>query len=176
MRIARGHGRALFLAVASVALVSACSSPPASPSAGAASPAASPAGSSVAGISVTGAWIRNSTAVTGTLAGYLVITNNGTAADTLLKAVSPIARTVQLHETVSVPAMPSASAVGGMMTMVEVPQVEIPAGATVEFKPGGYHLMFMDLIGTLTTGQTVDLTLTFANAGPITVKAEVRAQ
>lgn len=202
MRIARGHGRALFLAIASIALVSACSSSAASPSAGAASPSAS----SVAGISVSGAWIRNSTAVTGTLAGYLVITNNGTAADTLLKAESPIARTVQLHETVSVPAMPSASAmggagspvpsampsasamggmssaapsgsgVGGMMTMVEVLQVEIAAGATVEFKPGGYHIMFTDLIGTLTTGQTVDLTLTFANAGPITVKAEVRAQ
>ena len=215
MRIARGHGRALFLAIASIALVSACSSSAASPSAGAASPAAS----SVAGISVTGAWIRNSTAATSTLAGYLVITNNGTAADTLLKVASPIARTVQMHETVSVPAMPSASAMGGsgsampsavpsasgmgamssaapsgsamsgmspampaasgmggMMTMVEVPRVEVPAGATVEFKPGGYHIMFRDLIGTLTTGQTVDLTLTFANAGPITVKAEVRAE
>jgi periplasmic copper chaperone A len=46
----------------------------------------------------------------------------------------------------------------------------------VEFKPGGYHIMFMDLVGTPTAGQSVDLTLTFANAGPITVKAEVRAQ
>ena len=72
--------------------------------------------------------------------------------------------------------MPSGSGMGGMMTMVEVDKVEIPAGGTVEFKPGGYHIMFMELAGTFTAGQTIDLTLTFANAGPITVKAEVRAQ
>ena len=62
------------------------------------------------------------------------------------------------------------------MTMVQVDKVEIPAGGTVEFKPGGYHIMFMDLVSTPATGSTVDLTLVFAKAGSITVKAEVRAQ
>lgn len=194
MRTARGHGRTLLLTIASLALVGACSSSAASPSAsvGPASSAAS------GGISVTGAWVRNSTAMTGALAGYLVITNSGSTADTLLKASSPAAKTVQLHETVPVSpmpsastgdmasampspsgmgsVMPSASGTSGMMTMVEVDKVDIPAGGTVEFKPGGYHIMFMDLTGTLAAGQTIDLTLTFANAGPITVKAEVRAQ
>ena len=200
MHIVRGHGRALLLAIASLALVGACSGAAASPSTPASHGSPAAPGTSGGGIAVTGAWVRNSTAMTGVLAGYLVITNSGTAADTLLKASSPAARTVQLHQTVSVPPMPSASGgamgsampspsgmgmgsampsapgTGGMMTMVEVASVDIPAGGTVEFKPGGYHLMFMDLVGTLTPGQTIDLTLTFAKAGPITVKADVRAQ
>lgn len=203
MHIVRGHGRALLLAIASLALVGACSGAAASPSTPASHGSPAAPGTSGGGIAVTGAWVRNSTAMTGVLAGYLVITNSGTAADTLLNVSSPAARTVQLHQTVSVPPMPSASGgamgsaipsapgtggmemgsampsapgTGGMMTMVEVASVDIPAGGTVEFKPGGYHLMLMDLTGTLTPGQTIDLTLTFAKAGPITVKAEVRAQ
>ena len=77
------------------------------------------------------------------------------------------------------PSMAMGSAVaspGAMMTMVEVQSVDVPPGGTVEFEPGGYHVMFLDLNGTPATGSTVDLTLVFANAGPITVKAEVRAQ
>jgi hypothetical protein len=134
--------------------------------------------------------------MTGALAGYFVVTNGGSTADTLLSASSPIAKTVQLHETkmVDASAMPSASGMGGMsaepsmamgsampssggmMTMVEVKSVDVPAGGSVAFKPGGYHVMFMDLTGTPATGSTIDLTLTFAKAGQITVKAEVRAQ
>ena len=183
MRIVRGYGRILLLATLVLALVGACSG-----SAATASPA-------TGGIAVTGAWVRNSTAMTGALAGYFTITNGGATADTLLSASSPAAKTVQLHETVPVASMPAPSGMGGMaspaaspamgsampssggvMTMVEVSKVDVPAGATVEFKPGGYHLMLMDLAGTLTAGQTVDLTLVFAKAGSITVKAEVRAQ
>ena len=186
-------GRISVLALAATALVAACAG-------SAASPATSPA-SSGGGITVTGAWVRNSTAMTGALAGYFVVTNSGPGADTLLSASSPIAKTVQLHETkmVDASAMPSASSgmggmgsampsagmggmgsampsSGGMMTMVEVKSVDVPAGGTVEFKPGGYHVMFMDLTGTPATGSTIDLTLTFKNAGAITIKAEVRAQ
>ena len=186
MNRTRGIGRILVLAHAAVALVAACSGSAASPAA---------AGG---GITVTGAWVRNSTAMTGALAGYFVITNAGSSGDTLLSASSPIAKTVQLHETkvLDASAAPSASSgmggmasaapssamgsampsSGGMMTMVEVKSVDIPAGGTVEFKPGGYHVMFMDLNGTPATGSTIDLTLVFAKAGPITVKAEVRAQ
>jgi copper(I)-binding protein len=172
LRATNGFGRVLLLVATALALLSACSGAAASPS---------------GGISVTGAWIRSSTAMTGALAGYMVITNNGPEADTLLSASSPIATTVQLHETVTVTPAPDASGMGamgsampssgsGMMTMVEVPKVDIPAGGTVEFKPGGYHVMFMDLTGTPTAGQSVDLTLVFAKAGSITVKAEFRTQ
>ncbi|MFN8631277.1 MAG: copper chaperone PCu(A)C [Chloroflexota bacterium] len=188
MQPIRGFARTLLLAAAVIALVSACSSS-----------AASPAASSAAGITVTGAWVRNSTAMTGALGGYMVIKNNSATPDTLLSASSPIAKTVQLHETKMVEgsAMPSASGMGGMggmsaepsmamgsampsgggmMTMVEIKSLDIPANGTVEFKPGSYHIMFMDLVSTPAAGSTIDLTLTFKNAGAITVKAEVRAQ
>lgn len=183
MHAFRGLGRALLL-VAVTTLVAACSG-----SSATAAPSAAPSG---AGIAVTGAWVRNSTAMTGALAGYLVIASGG-AADTLLSASSPIAKTVQLHETKAVQASPAAStgmggmgsampsamassSMGAMMTMVEVDKVAIPAGGTVEFKPGGLHIMFMDLVSTPAAGTTIDLTLVFEKAGSITVKAEVRAQ
>jgi len=125
-----------------------------------------------------------------------VVNNGGAAADALLSASTPIAKTVQLHKTVVMgsaappassagmggmgSAIPSAASSagtgsGGMMGMVPVDRVDIPAGGSVEFKPGSYHLMIMDLTGTLAVGQTVDLTLVFEKAGTITVKAEVRA-
>jgi copper(I)-binding protein len=166
--------RPALVAATLLALVAGCTGSAASPG---------PSG----GISVTGAWIRATTLSTGTLAAYFVITNNGPQADTLLSASTPLAGTVQLHETVTVTPAPGASggmgsmgsampAGEGMMTMVEVPSVDIPAGGTIEFKPGGYHVMLMDLQGSPAVGQTVDLTLVFAKAGPITVKAELRNQ
>ena len=44
----------------------------------------------------------------------------------------------------------------------------------LEFKPGAYHLMLMQPLHTLKAGDKVELTLTFANASPITVQAPVR--
>jgi copper(I)-binding protein len=44
----------------------------------------------------------------------------------------------------------------------------------VTLEPGGYHLMFMNLTGTLQAGSTVQIELTFEKAGTITVAAEVR--
>ena len=51
----------------------------------------------------------------------------------------------------------------------------MPAGGTVSFAPGGYHVMLMNLVAPLEVGQSVPVTLTFATAGEITVNAEVRA-
>jgi copper(I)-binding protein len=52
--------------------------------------------------------------------------------------------------------------------------LEIRPGATVELKPGGYHLMFMDLKEPLKEGQTLKGTLTFEKAGSIDVEYMVR--
>jgi copper(I)-binding protein len=63
-----------------------------------------------------------------------------------------------------------------MSGMHPVPRLEIPAGATVELKPGGYHLMLMEVAdGAIEVGKTVTLELTFEKSGKITVQAEVRA-
>jgi len=59
--------------------------------------------------------------------------------------------------------------------MRAVDRLEIPAGETVSLEPGGYHIMLLDLASPLEEGSTVELTLTFENAGELVVTAEVRA-
>ena len=140
---------------------------------------------SAGGIKVTGAWARSSPARASAGAAYLVIENPGSAADALIGASSPAARTVEVHETVDLgsaaPAgsgMPAASggmSSGGMMGMRKVDRVEIPAGGRLELKPGSYHLMMIGLTRDLKAGDTIELTLTFEKAGEMKVTAEVRA-
>jgi copper(I)-binding protein len=66
------------------------------------------------------------------------------------------------------------SDMGGTMTMQEVARVEVPAGETVAFEPGGYHVMLFDLAEPLVAGETFEMELTFENAGTVTVEVEVR--
>jgi copper(I)-binding protein len=63
---------------------------------------------------------------------------------------------------------------GAMMSMREVPEIALPAGATVELAPGGLHLMLIDLVEDLGPGDTFELTLEFEQAETVTVTAEVR--
>jgi len=126
------------------------------------SPTASP-GAAVPAIS--GAWVRPPQGMDRPAAGYLVITG-GAQADALLSAASPVAAKVELHET----SMDSS----GMTGMHPIGRLEVPAGGTVTLQPGGYHLMFMELTGTITVGGSVEIRLTFEKAGVVTVQAEVR--
>jgi copper(I)-binding protein len=59
--------------------------------------------------------------------------------------------------------------------MRAVPSVSIPAGKTVTFAPGGYHIMLTGLKQPLIAGQSFPLTVTFAHAGPVTVEVKVQA-
>jgi copper(I)-binding protein len=61
-----------------------------------------------------------------------------------------------------------------MAGMSDIDHLDIHAGETVELKPGGYHIMLMDLIRDLAVGDKVQLELTFESAGKVTVEAEVR--
>ena len=70
----------------------------------------------------------------------------------LVAASSPVAGVTEIHEM----AMQD-----NVMKMRQVPAVELPAGKTVELKPGGYHVMLMDLKQQLKGGDTVPVTLTF---------------
>lgn len=127
---------------------------------------ASAAPSGAATPTVSGAWVRPPMGANLPGAGYLTITG-GSAADALIKASSPIAGEVQIHETMA--------GMSGMTGMQPVDQIEIPAGGTVKLEPGGYHLMLMDLKEVPAVGSTVQLTLTFQTAGDVVVQAEVRA-
>lgn len=98
---------------------------------------------------------------------YLTITNKGTDADRLLGATSPAAGKVQIH---------SMEMTGDVMVMRPVEGgIEIPAGATVEFKPGGMHIMFIAVSQPFRVGGTIPLTLEFAKAGKVQVMLPVAA-
>ena len=58
----------------------------------------------------------------------------------------------------------------GVMRMRPVDgPLALPPGATVELKPGGYHVMFMNVAGGFREGESVPATLTFERAGPVAV-------
>ncbi len=147
---------ALALVIGLVVVLGGCSSSGAS---------GSPAGSAAGGIAVSGAWAR-AAAQDGTSAAYLTIDNAGSSADRLLSVSTPAAGSSQVHETMS-----DAS---GMTGMQPVDGIDVPAGGQVQLKPGGYHIMLMELTKALTAGETIQLTLVFQKAGPVVVTAEVR--
>lgn len=116
-------------------------------------------------IKVEDAWARPAVAGQSGGGGYLRITA-GTQADRLLSATSGISKTVELH---------TMEMDGNVMRMREVPAIEIPAGRTVELKPGGLHVMFIGITQTLKAGATFPLTLRFEKAGEVRVEVAVRA-
>ena len=87
----------------------------------------------------------------------------------LVAASSPVAGLVEIHEM---------SMQGDVMRMRAIPALELPAGKMVELKPGGYHVMLLDLKQQLKAGDTVPVTLVVEGAGGkkdvIEVKAPVR--
>ena len=97
--------------------------------------------------------------------GFMKIENAG-ATDQLISASSPIAGEVQLHEM---------AMEGNVMKMRQVKEVVVPAGGAVELKPGGMHLMFMNIKAPLAAGETVPVKLKFAKAGEVEVKFPVNA-
>lgn len=98
--------------------------------------------------------------------GYLVVRNNGASADRLVGATTPAASRVEIHEM----AMEK-----DVMRMREVRGVDVPAKGAVEFKPGGYHLMFMELKAPLKPGAKVPVTLRFEKAGEVKADFAVEA-
>lgn len=95
---------------------------------------------------------------------YLVIENTGGADDTLTGVETGAADEVQMHESVE-----KDDGTTGMEERAEIP---VKAGGTVEFAPGGLHLMLMDPED-LEAGETVPLELRFAESGTVEVQAEV---
>ncbi|MEO5917937.1 MAG: copper chaperone PCu(A)C [Candidatus Limnocylindrales bacterium] len=118
-------------------------------------------------LGVTDAWVRPPVGPDRPAAGYVTITNPGGTADALVGASSPIAMSVEIHETT----MDSS----GMAGMHPIPRLEVAAGGTVKLEPGGYHMMLMGTGDKLKIGDTVEITLQFEHAGTVVVKAEVRA-
>ena len=115
---------------------------------------------------VEAAWARPTVAGQSAGGGYLKIAG-GASADRLLSASAQVARHVELH---------SMEMDGNVMRMRPVESVAVPAGQTVELKPGGLHIMFMGLAQPLKSGSSFPLTLRFEKAGDVTVQVKVAPQ
>ncbi len=99
--------------------------------------------------------------------GFMTITNTSTTDDRLVAASSAVAGVMQVHEM---------TMADGVMKMRELADgLAIPAGGTVMLKPGGYHVMFLDLKEPLVEGKAIDVTLTFEKAGTVTVPLAILA-
>ena len=130
-------------------------------------------GGGASDIHITNVWARTTPAGARYGAAYLTIASR--AGDRLIGASVPhsVAEGTQIHETV-VWADSSGGHTPGQMSMRQVESVLLPAGESVQFKPGGYHIMLMELKKPLKAGQHVSLTLTLEKAGKRTVTATVR--
>ena len=122
-------------------------------------------GAAPSDIAVSDAWSRPAAGAGSTTSVYFKVTNRGDDADRLLGGVSPMAETVEIHET---------TMEGDMVHMMPVSEIVLPAGATISLEPGGFHLMLVGLTGPLGPGDRVPLTLRFERSGAIEVEAEVR--
>ena len=121
----------------------------------------------VGAIEIVQPWTRATPPTAESGGGYLVLKNTGTTPDRLIAVKSPAADKVEIHEM---------KMDGNIMRMREVEKgIEIPPGATVELKPGGFHVMFMGLKAPFAKEAKVPLTLVFEKAGSIDVDLMVQA-
>ena len=113
-------------------------------------------------------WVRATVAQQKATGLFARITS--AAGGRIVGASSPAAGVVEIHEM----AMD-----GNVMKMRAVPALELPAGKPVELKPGGYHVMLMDLKQQLKAGDTVSVSLVVERPGgqreTVEVSAPVRA-
>jgi periplasmic copper chaperone A len=91
-------------------------------------------------------------------AGYMVLRNRSAAADRLIAVSSPAAARVEMHVHLRE---------GEVVRMREVKGYDIPPGGSFELRPGGAHLMFIDIKQPFKEGEQVALVLRFERAGEI---------
>jgi periplasmic copper chaperone A len=112
-------------------------------------------------IEIENPWSRATTPGAKIAAGYMVIRNKSSAPDRLIGASSPLAARVETHVTVKD---------GDIMRMRPVKGYDIPANGAFEVKPGGAHLMLIDIKQPFKEGDKIPATLRFAKAGEVKVE------
>ncbi|HEX5373642.1 MAG TPA: copper chaperone PCu(A)C [Aquabacterium sp.] len=115
-----------------------------------AAPASAASAKAAARVQVMDAWIRPAVKGQSGTGGFMRLTAVDGA--TLVGFASPVAGTAELHEM---------KMEGDVMKMRPISALALPAGQAVELKPGGHHLMLMNLKTSLKAGAQVSLTLKF---------------
>lgn len=150
-------------------------------------------------VDVAGAWSRPAIAG-GNGAVYFTLTNRESEPVILVGVSSPVARYAEIHETYAIdgheaagpdhshghegasehahgrPGENTAAHPGPVLAMRKIDQLTIASGETVEFAPGGYHVMLIELERTLAWGDRFALTLHFADGRSAAVEVVVGAE
>ena len=116
-------------------------------------------------LQVENAWVREAPPTARMMAAYMTLKNPGRADVTVVKVESPAFSHVMLHKS---------EVVDGVARMLHQDELVVPAGDSLELKPGGFHLMMPAPDTRLSAGQRVEFVLTFADGNSIRVQAEVR--
>ena len=95
---------------------------------------------------------------------FMVIRNTGDKDIKVVKADNPVSKATELHTHLNE---------GGVMKMRPVPAIEIKAKGEAVLKPGGLHVMMIDLKAPLKEGDSVPITLTFDDGSSKQVDARV---
>jgi copper(I)-binding protein len=119
-------------------------------------------------VSVEKPWVRGTVQGQTSSGAFMGLKSKDGAA--LVGVESPVAGVVEIHEM---------KMDGSIMRMRAVPRIDLPAGKLVELKPGGYHVMLMQLKRTLKPGETVPIRLRIEGVDKsvktVELKAEVRS-
>ncbi len=110
---------------------------------------------------LSGAWARQSFGKAANSAGFMTIKNRGSSDDLLIGVSSTISKKTELHTHIKD---------GDVMRMRRVEGgIKVPKNGSTELKPGSLHVMFIGLKEPLKAGASFPLTLTFKNAGDVTL-------
>ena len=111
------------------------------------------------------AWVRATVAGQPSTGAFMHITSSTDSK--LVEVRSPVAKTVQIHES---------KMANDVMSMQPVSSVALPAGKSVAIEPEGYHVMLIDLVGQVKAGDQVPLTLIVEDSKGVKESIEVKAQ
>ncbi|MCF7453175.1 copper chaperone PCu(A)C [Vibrio sp. A1-1] len=112
-------------------------------------------------------WSREAPPNAPVIGVFFQLTNHGDSEDALIAAESPIAGHVEIH---------THKKEDGVMKMIKIDEVRVPANDSVLFKPGSFHLMIFNPTQALKEGDRFPMTLTFKNAGKVEVEMAVEKQ
>jgi copper(I)-binding protein len=124
------------------------------------------AGPAANGVEVRDAYARAVPPGQSNSAMFMQLTNDSGTDRAVVGAESPVCKAAELHTHIHQ---------GGMMMMRRIDRIDLPAGKTVALQPGGLHVMLIGLKRLLVPGESVDLTLIFADGSRQLVKGPVRS-
>jgi hypothetical protein len=117
-----------------------------------------------AAVTATDAWVRGTVPAQTSTGAFVTLKSSEDAR--VVAVTTPAARSAQIHESLME---------GGRASMRHVESLALPAGRSVELRPGGYHVMLEDLAKPLAEGDRVPLTFTIEDKGGKRSRIEVDA-